>query len=103
MRKTVIKPADKGSCVVAWDRTGYLIEVEKHLNDSNTYKEVNFGDNELVELVEESNNIIFKRFLSKKCTSSEECKYFSYSFEKATNLESLYFFPKMHKNCSKPT
>ena len=32
----VIKPADKGSCVVVWDRTDYLLEVGKHLSDSNT-------------------------------------------------------------------
>ena len=32
----VIKPADKGFCVVVWDRADYLLEVGKHLSDSNT-------------------------------------------------------------------
>ena len=32
----VIKPADKTSCVVVWDRTDYLVEAEKHLSDSST-------------------------------------------------------------------
>lgn len=35
------------------DRTDYLLEAEKHLNDSNTYKEVKFGDNKLLKLVKE--------------------------------------------------
>ena len=49
-RSIVIKPADKGFCVVVWDRTDYLIEAKKDLSNSNTYKEVKFDDNELVKL-----------------------------------------------------
>ena len=95
-RSIVIKPADKGSCVVVWDRTDYLLEAEKHLSDSSTYKEVKFGDKELLKLVEESNKM-FKRLLSKKCILPEESKYFSYNFKKVTNLGKLYFLPKIHK------
>ena len=89
-RSIVIKPAHKASCVVVWDRTDYLQEVEKHLSDSNTYKEVKFGDNKLVKLVDESNRM-FKRLFS-KCSSQEECRYFSSSSKKSTNLRKLYFF-----------
>ena len=32
-RNIVIKTADKGSCVVVWDRTDYLLEGEQHLID----------------------------------------------------------------------
>ena len=32
-RRIVIKRADKGSCVVIWDRNDYLLEVEKQLKD----------------------------------------------------------------------
>ena len=32
-RNIVIKTADKGSCVVVWDRTDYLLEREQHLID----------------------------------------------------------------------
>ena len=95
-RSIVIKPADKGSCVVVWDRTDYLLEAEKHLSDSSTYKEVKFGDKKLLKLVEESNKI-FRRLLSKKCILPEECKYFSYSFKKVTNLGKRYFLSKIHK------
>ena len=110
----MIQLADKGSCVVVWDRIDYLLEAEKHLTDSNTYNKVKFGDNELFKLVEES-KIVFKRHLPKKRISPEECKYFLYSFKKLTVLGKLYFLPKIHKrlydvtggpiifNCSTPT
>ena len=62
----MIKPVDKGSCVVVWDRTDYLLEAEKRLSDSSYYKEVKFGDKELFKLAEESNEM-FRRLLSKKC------------------------------------
>ena len=65
-RSIVIKPVDKGSCVVVWDRTDYLLEAEKRLSDSSYYKEVKFGDKELFKLAEESNKM-FRRLLSKKC------------------------------------
>lgn len=41
----MIKPTDKGSCMVVWDKTENLLEAENNLSDSNTYKEVKFGDN----------------------------------------------------------
>ena len=94
----VIKPADKGSYVVVWDRTDYLLEAEKHLSDANTYEEVTFGDTELVKLLEERNRT-FRRLLSKKCISPQECKYFSYHFKKSTNLAKLYFLHKFTKDC----
>ena len=34
-RSIVIKKADKGSCIVVWDRTDYLREAEKQLSDKN--------------------------------------------------------------------
>ena len=51
-RSIVIKPADKGSCVVVWDRTDDLLEAEKHLSDPSTYKEVKFADKEPFKFVE---------------------------------------------------
>ena len=43
----VIKKADKGSCVVTWDRSDYIMEAEKQLNDKLVYKDVNF-DKDLI-------------------------------------------------------
>ena len=59
---SVIKPVDKGSWVVVWDRTDYLLEVEKHLSDSSTYNEVWFEDKELLKLMEKSNKM-FRRLV----------------------------------------
>ena len=39
-RSVVIKPADKGSAVVVWDRTNYLKEGERPLSDEKTCKEI---------------------------------------------------------------
>ena len=81
----VIKPADKGSFIVVWDRTDYLPEVEKHLSGSSTYKEVTFVDKELFKLLEESNTM-FTRLMSKKCILPEEC-----NFKKVTNFGKIFF------------
>ena len=43
-RSVVIKKADKGSCVVAWDRKDYIAEAEKQLGDVTVYKDVNFKE-----------------------------------------------------------
>ena len=67
----MIKPADKGFCVVVLDRTDYLIEAKKDLSNSNTYKEVKFDDNELVKLAEVSNTLL-KRLLLKKYISQRQ-------------------------------
>ena len=95
-RSIVIKPADKGPCVVVYNKLDYLAEAENHLKDSNTYKDVKFGDNDLVKLVEQSNKI-FKQLLTMQNISSSEFKYCSYSYKKLTNLGKMYLFPKTHK------
>ena len=50
-RTIVIERADKGSCVVVWDRMDYLLEDEKLLSDSNVYKSVDFKEKLLADLV----------------------------------------------------
>ena len=56
-RSVIIKPADKGSAVVVWDRLDYLKEDERHLSDNSIYKEVKVTEKDLVDLVDESNKI----------------------------------------------
>ena len=52
-RSIIIKPADKGSCVVVWDREDYLAEGYKQLSDNSTYVEVkNYKEKLLVDLTE---------------------------------------------------
>ena len=71
---TVTKPIDKGSCVIVWDRTNYILGAEKHV-DTNAYQKVRPGYNESLKLVGDSTRMI-KQLLSKKCVFPEECKYF---------------------------
>ena len=93
----VIKPSDKGSCVVVCCYIGdYLAEAENHLKDNNTYQDVKFGDDDLAKLVEKSNEM-FKQLLSKQNISSSEFKYFSYKYKKSTNLGKMYLLPKINK------
>ena len=110
----VKKPADKGSCVVVWDKLDYLAEAENHLKENNTYQDVKFGEDDLVKLVEKSNQM-FKQFLSKQNIVSSEFKHFSCNYKKLTNLGKMYLLPKIHKrlesvpgrpvisNCGTPT
>ena len=95
-RSIVIKSADKWFYVVLWDTLDYLAETKNHPNDSNTDKDVKFGDDDLVKLVEKSNQI-FKKLLSKQNISFSLLKYFSYNDKKSTNLGKMYLLPKLHK------
>ena len=59
-RTIIIKRADKGSSAVVWDRMDYLLEAEKQLSDTNVYKNVDFKEKLLTDLVKTSNNIFLK-------------------------------------------
>ena len=63
-RSIVIKKADKGSCVVVWDRDDYIAEAEKQLSDENIYKDINFKNKILQELADNSNKL-FKSLKTK--------------------------------------
>ena len=92
----VIKEVDKGSSMVVWDRSDYLHEASRQQHNQNIYEDVKFNENILTDLVAKSNKI-FKSLCSHKLISEKEIKYFTYNFKKATNLEKLYFLPKIHK------
>ena len=59
-RTIIIKRADKGSSAVVWDRMDYLLEAEKQLSDTNVYKNVDFKEKLLTDLVKTSKNIFLK-------------------------------------------
>ena len=113
-RNIIIKPADKGSCVVVWYREDYIGEADKELKDNETYENSNFKDEDLVKLVEKS-NIIFQPLRKREHLTKEELKYFTYKYKKTTNFGKMYLLPKIHKrlvnipgcpvisNCSTPT
>ena len=62
-RNNSIKPADKGSCVVLWDREDYLAE------------DTDFKESSLVKLVEKSNTM-FQSLGKKNLITEKELKYF---------------------------
>ena len=95
-RSIVVKKADKGSCVVVWDRDDYLSEAEKQLCDKAIYKDVSFNEKILSDLVASSNKI-FKSLERKGAISEKEMKYFLYDYKDAINLGKLYFLTKIHK------
>ena len=63
-RNIIIKPAEKGSCVVLWDRGDYLTEAGKKLQDVDIYEDTGFKELDLVKLLEKSNTM-FQSFRRK--------------------------------------
>ena len=43
-RNIIIKPTDKGSCVVVWDREDYIPEAVRQLKDNETFESSSFKD-----------------------------------------------------------
>ena len=99
-RSVIIKPADKGSAVVVWDRQGYLKEAERQLSDSSVYKEVKVTEKDLVDLVDKSNKI-FANLERRNIIQEKEKSHFKFNFKKATNVGKFYLLPKIHKSLSK--
>ena len=96
-RTIVIKKADKGFCVVVWDRNDYVKEAEKQLNDiKDVYKDVCFNEKLLQQFVGTSNKL-FQNLKAKEKISDKQLKYFTYQYKKVTNLGKLYLLPKIHK------
>ena len=79
-----------------WDRADDLAEAADLLSNSSTYKEVMFGEEEIVRFLKESNGM-FKKLLSKSSICYEEQQYFSYGFKKSINLGKKCFLPKIHR------
>ena len=73
-RNIIIKPADKGSCVVVLDREGYIAEADRQLKDNETYNSSSFKDADLVILVEKSNSI-FQSLRKRKLITEKELIY----------------------------
>ena len=87
----IIKPADKGSCVVVWDREHYIAEADRQFKDNEAYENSSFEDVDLVKLIEKSNSI-FESLRKRKLVTEEELKYFTYKYKKATNFGKMYLY-----------
>ena len=54
-RSIIVKPADKGFCVVVWEGEDYLVEEWKQFSETSSYVEVkNYPRKLLVDLTEKS-------------------------------------------------
>ena len=62
----IIKPAEKGSCVVIWDREDYLAEGYRQLSDHLTYTNVKKFNQKLMSDLTKKSNRIFKELYNKK-------------------------------------
>ena len=113
-KNIAIKKVDKGSFVAIWDHNDYITEAEKQLSDNVVYKQVNFKEKNLCDLVETSNRF-YRGLKLDGHISEKEMKYFMYKYKKVTNLGKLYLLPKIYKrlydvpgrpaisNCDTPT
>ena len=95
-RNIVIKRADKGSCVVIWDRNDYAKEAEIQLSNQNVYNSVEFKDKIPTELVEKSNHF-FKSLKASGIISEKELQYFTYKYKKQPVLGKCTYFLKFIK------
>ena len=57
----IIKGADKGSAVKAWDWDDYIEETEKQLGDKETYEEVSSDPQHLIGAINKAGEEIRKR------------------------------------------
>ena len=56
-RRIVIRSADRGSCVIIYDREDSLKEADRQLSDKKTYRDVKYTKNILSSIVDKSNKI----------------------------------------------
>ena len=74
-RNIVIKKADKGSCIVIWDQSDYIIIAEKQLKEKAVYKDVNFDKGLIPNLTGKSNRL-FESLKRRQLITVKEFKYF---------------------------
>ena len=95
----IIKPADKGSVTVVWDKSDYLKEAYGQLQDTNTYEKADFRPSSLENLVKNS-NAKFHSLFQRKLIDKKSYEYLKYPTLGETNLGKMYLLPKIHKRLS---
>eukprot|EP00111_Clytia_hemisphaerica_P006258 TCONS_00018115-protein len=87
----IIKGADKGSCIVVWDREDYLREAESQLGDESVYEKLS-GDavSPLIEVVKSCIDSIDKRGDIPRDT-------LDYFLVENPKIGRFYLLPKIHK------
>ena len=87
----IIKEADKGSAVVAWDREDYLREANSQLSDKDIYREVKgYAEDQLMKVIKS----VLRKIRNRGDVSDETLDYFLVNNPK---LGRFYLLPKIHK------
>ena len=79
-RSIIIKPADKGACVVIWDQEDSFSEGYRQLSDHSTYNDVKKFNQEVMSEFTEKSSRIVKELRNKKLITEKELKHFSFNF-----------------------
>ena len=88
-----MKPADKGSSILVWDRLDYLVKAEKQLHDSNSHEEVKLSEKAQGKLVEKSNSM-FEGFKKKTVITEKEKNYLSLILKWLLTFVSYILYPR---------
>ncbi|XP_066911610.1 uncharacterized protein [Clytia hemisphaerica] len=86
----IIKGADKGSCIVVWDREDYLREAESQLGDESVYEKLSGDASPLIEVVKSCIDSIDKRGDIPRDT-------LDYFLVENPKIGRFYLLPKIHK------
>ena len=99
--KIYVMPADKGGCLVIWDKAEYLTESRRQLENSNTYRELT--EQELTKTIHilktEIGNLTKELFDNNYITDKE----LSNMRESSSTGSAIYFLPKIHKPINSQT
>ena len=90
-KSIVIKPADKGSAVVVWDRADYIKEAAGQLFDKEVYTEI---DSDPSKIIEEQIENCLNEIKARGDLNEETLAYFKV---KEAKLGRFYLQPKIHK------
>ena len=92
----IIKPADKGSATVIMNKTDYINEGYRQLNDDRYYKKI--PDHIYLETAEKVNDILYD-LVEKKFISNKQYKYLKSPED--PRPRQFYMLPKIHKSLDK--
>ena len=97
-KSIVIKPADKGSAVVVWDREDYIKEAQKQLSDQKIYRQVKVqaDDKRIPDLARKNNEFILE-LLKLKLVSKQEAEYLKWELLHSPQYACLFLLQKIHK------
>ena len=90
-KNIVIKPADKGSAIVIWDKQDYLKQCQQQLGKKSVYEEVKRDP--LQNVTQKIRNTLLDMLRKKEIDK----KLFNYLSVKNPQLGRFYLLPKIHK------